>query len=103
MFTERASLAERTFLYRVIDFRSPQEFQLRYSGWWFRQTVQVSGITVWSKISWLDIDRTVRFSLPESIDPHGRDGRIEIDFSRGLQIRRFRVWIDDQLIYDEVT
>ncbi|MCC9601389.1 hypothetical protein LOC67_12610 [Stieleria sp. JC731] len=76
--------------------------QLRYSGWWFRQTIAISGFVVWSKISWLDIDRQVEFQLPAEVDPQRRPGRIEIDFSRGLRIRRFRVWIDEHLVYDEV-
>ncbi|WP_233148500.1 hypothetical protein [Rhodopirellula sp. MGV] len=103
IFTERASLIDRTFLYRVIEIRSPLEFELCYSGWWFRQSIQIAGVTAWSKISWLDIDRNVEFRLPESIDPEQRRGQIEIDFARGLRIRRFRVWVADQLVYDEVV
>ncbi len=102
-FGQHATRREAAFLYRVIEIRHPIEAELVYSGWWFRQTVDFAGHRVWGKISWLKIWPKVEFSLPEAVDPAGRDGRIEIDFTRGLRIRRFRVWIDEQLVYDEVV
>ncbi len=102
-FGQHATRREAAFLYRVIEIRHPIEAELVYSGWWFRQTVDLAGLRVWSKISWLSISPKVEFRLPEAVDSAGRSGRIEIDFTRGLRIRRFRVWIDEQLVYDEVV
>ena len=42
-----------------------------------------------------------RHGLPESVDPQRRPCRIDIVFSRGMAIRRFQVWIGDELAYDE--
>jgi len=102
-FGQHATRRDAAFLYRVIEIRHPVEAELVYSGWWFRQTIDIAGERVWSQISWLSIAPKVEFRLPESIAPSGLLGRIEIDFARGLRIRRFRVWIDDQLVYDEVV
>jgi hypothetical protein len=86
-----------------VDLLHPIEVEFVYSGWWFRQVIEIGGTRVWSQISWLSIERHVEFRLPDSIDPDRSPGRIEIDFSRGLRIRRFRIWIADQLVYDEVS
>ena len=102
-FGDYAVRREGTFLYRVIGIEHPVQTELAYSGWWFRQTIDLSGIRVWSRISWLSIHHQAEFELPASVDPQQRHGRIEIDFARGLRIRRFRVWIDEQLVYDEVV
>lgn len=91
------------FLYRVIDIDSPVQTQLVYSGWWFRQKLELDGLLVWFRISWLTITRQADFRLPASIDPDQSPGKLEIEFGRGLAIRRFRVWIQDQLIYDEIN
>ena len=102
-FGDHATRKEGTFLYRVIEIRQPLRAELVYSGWWFRQTIDIDGKRVWSRISWLSIYPKAEFELPDSVDPGRRTGRIEIDFSRGLRIRRFRVWIGEQLVYDEVV
>ncbi len=31
------------------------------------------------------------------------EGRIEIEFGRGLMIRRFRLWVANELVYDEIS
>ncbi|QEF99513.1 hypothetical protein Mal15_35780 [Stieleria maiorica] len=102
-FGEHSHRKEGAFLYRVVEIRHPIEAELVYSGWWFRQTIDIAGRRVWRRISWIGLKKLAEFKLPESIDPYRRPGRIEIDFSRGLRIRRFRIWIGDQLVYDEVT
>ena len=102
-FGEHSSLIEGAFLYRVVEIRHPIDAEFVYSGWWFLQRIRINGRKVWSKISWLTIKDRVEFQLPESIDPEKRSGRIEIDFGRGLRFRRFRIWIGDQLVYDEVV
>ena len=102
-FGDHSTRKEGTFLFRVVDVRHPIETEFTYSGWWFRQTIDIGGIRVWNEISWLSIKKNAEFQLPESIDPQRRFGRIEIDFSRGLRIRRFRIWIAEELVYDEVA
>jgi hypothetical protein len=102
-YSQNATRIESSFLYRVVEIYHPVAVKLVYSGWWFRQTVDVAGIRVWSQISWLTIRDKAEFDLPESVDPEGRGGRIEIDFSRSLRIRRFRIWIAEELVYDEVV
>ena len=42
-------------------------------------------------------------SFPASMDAGQPEARIEIEFSRGNMIRRFRFWIGDELVYDEVN
>jgi hypothetical protein len=101
-YAEHSTRIEAAFLFRVVEIRHPIALELVYSGWWFRQTIDIAGIRVWSQISWLRIQDRAEFRLPQSIDPEGREGRIEIDFSRSLRICRFRIWIADQLVYDEV-
>ncbi|MEC8306039.1 MAG: hypothetical protein VX034_15050, partial [Planctomycetota bacterium] len=56
---------------------------------------------LWFRVSWLRIHRKIAFELPESLDPQRRPCRIDIGFSRGMAIRRFQVWIGDELAYDE--
>lgn len=91
------------FLYRVIEFEAPFPLQLVYDGWWFRQTVDLNGIRAWSQISWLNIQREVEFAVPSSVSPACGSIRIEINFGRTLFIRRFRVWIDELMVYDEIS
>ena len=100
---QHSTRKEAAFLYRAVDIRHPLAVELVYSGWWFRQTVDLDGIRVWSQISWLRIRNKAEFRLPKSVDPEGREGKIEIDFSRALKIRRFRIWIAEELVYDEVV
>lgn len=91
------------FLYRVIDFESPLATRMVYSGWWFRQQIQFDGEVVWFRISWLTILRQAEFELPLHVGPNRLAGKVEIEFGRGLMIRRFRVWISGQLAYDELN
>ncbi|MEO1528956.1 MAG: hypothetical protein AAFX06_26340 [Planctomycetota bacterium] len=88
-------------MYRVIEVTEPVEFEFVYSAWWFRQTIDINALRVWHRISWLWIRDHATFSLPAEVDPHERSAEMKIDFSRGLRIRRFRIWIDGTLIYDE--
>ena len=103
VYADHASRKEGMFLYRVIDIQDPIAAEFVYSGWWFRQTIHIDGECVWRRISWLTIEREAQFVLPKSIDPLERSGAMEINFSPGLMMRRFRIWIEGQLIYDEVA
>ncbi|MEM6471628.1 MAG: hypothetical protein AAF802_18860 [Planctomycetota bacterium] len=99
-FGELASCLRATFLYREISIKHPSELELVYNGWWFRQRITLNGCEVWSKISWVTIEPSLEFPIAKEIMPGGGTGRIEIHFSRGLMIRSFRVWINEQLVYD---
>ena len=57
---------------------------------------------VWFRISWLRIHSHAEFRLPRSLDADQPAAGIEIDFTRNLRIRRFRFWIADETVYDEV-
>ena len=83
--------------------RSPVAARMGYSGWWFRQKIELQGEVVWFRISWLTILRRAEFRLPSSIDRNQSPVEIEITFGRMLQIRRFRLWISHELAYDEVN
>ncbi len=137
VFGDHATLRTRRFLYRVIEFRRPLLGTLVYSGWWFRQKIEINGKQVWWKVSWLNLSRDVSFSIPASAyaqeataragdsvpalnasqapplqSPPSQDhgtatngpiqARIEIQFTRGLRIRRFRIWFDGTIAYDEI-
>lgn len=91
------------FLYRLIEIQTPVPLRLRYSGWWFIQRIFINGKRVWSKVSWLRLERHIQFELPVEIDPERRGGEIEISFGPSLFIGRFRVWIAGTLAYDEMT
>jgi hypothetical protein len=91
------------FLYRVIQIDAPVACRLRYDGWWFRQKIEIDGRLVWFRISWLTIHRRAEFLLPASVDPAQTPASIEIEFGRGLSIRRFRVWIGGQIAFDEIN
>ncbi|TWT65239.1 hypothetical protein [Allorhodopirellula solitaria] len=110
LFSEHATLLRRGFLFRVIDIHEPFVGQLTYSGWWFRQTVEIDGQSHWFEISWLKIHSQLEFTLPAwiSVDPawgdlENRQVSIEISFSRGLTIRRFRIWMAGRILYDEIN
>lgn len=92
-----------SFLYRVIEVGDPPRHRIVYDGWWFRQKIEIDGRLAWWRVSWLTIQRNVEFRLPPEVDPDQPEGRIEIEFSRGLMIRRFRLWIGQSLIYDEIN
>ncbi|MEM6363601.1 MAG: hypothetical protein AAF745_04175 [Planctomycetota bacterium] len=102
-FGDKSSRRAGGFLYRVIEVVEPLRFEFLYSGWWFRQQIRIDDVPVWSQISWLWIKNKANFRLPSSCDPAESACRIEIDFSRGLRIRRFRLWVAEELVYDEVT
>jgi len=91
------------FLYRILEFESPLSTRMVYSGWWFRQKIEFDGQVVWWRISWLTILRRAEFEIPRRGVAGGVPGKVEIEFGRGLMIRRFRVWIDEQLAYDEIN
>ncbi len=91
------------FLFRVIQIDAPVICRIVYDGWWFRQKIEVDGELVWRQISWLTIRRHVKFKLPAKLDQSQPEAAIEIDFGRSLTIRRFRVWIGGQIVYDEIN
>jgi hypothetical protein len=106
--TGDARLVRSSFLFRIIELDSPFPksqipIRLRYSGWWFVQRVDVNGIRAWTKISWLDLSRQIQFDLPAEVDSQCRPVNIEINFRPGLMIRRFRIWVDGQLQFDQVA
>ncbi len=145
VFGDASRRRRSALLYREIEFRSPFTGRFVYSGWWFRQKIEINGETVWFRISWMQIFRHATFTIPLAIaSPHAEDappsdaaplggttpslalgtdadqlatdppaasrgtgseipGRVEIDFTRGLMIRRFRLWIADELVYDEIN
>ncbi len=102
VFADFAVRRRASFLYRVIDLERPLATQLLYTGWWFRQAVYFDGHPAWFRISWTRIYTSISFRVPEPVDAQQRLGQIEINFNRGLMIRRFRVWLDAQIVYDEI-
>ncbi|MBB3206966.1 hypothetical protein FHS27_002780 [Rhodopirellula rubra] len=109
IFADHAVLKRHGFLFRVVEFDHPLDGTLTYSGWWFRQTVEINGQSCWFQISWLKIHSRFEFVLPDTIeidpgwgDSSDRSMAVEIDFSRGLLIRRFRIWLAGQILYDEI-
>lgn len=103
VFADHARLRRGGFLYREIEFDQPFQGRFVYDGWWFRQRITINGARTWFRISWLTIFREAEFHLPVEVDRAERRCRIEIGFTRGLTIQRFRVWLDEQLIYDEIN
>lgn len=103
VFGDHAKRTRGGFLYRKILVSHPVDAEILYSGWWFRQKIQFNGHVVWWQVSWLWIKKSAVFRLPAEVDPEQRMGRLEIDFGRGLRIRRFRLWIGEELIYDEIV
>ncbi|MFG0254014.1 MAG: hypothetical protein ACF787_02780 [Rhodopirellula sp. JB053] len=109
VFAEHARLRRRNFLYRVIEINHPLAGTLTYSGWWFRQTIEINGNSCWFRISWLRIQPHFEFEVPESVaiqpgwgDANDRRMKVEIHFSRTLMIRRFRIWLAGRILYDEI-
>ncbi len=92
--------AEKGFLYRVIDLNEPVCGRFVYNGWWFTQTISFAGQLSWRKISWLRIHKVADFFLSDG--GQERKCRLEIVFSRMLRIKRFSIWVDEMLVYDEV-
>ena len=103
VFGDHARRVRSGFLYRVIEFDRPYPCQLVYNGRWFLQRITINGSLVWWQISWLTIRPRAEFRVPARIDPATPAGSIEIGFARGLLMRRFRVWIGGQIVYDEVN
>ncbi len=97
-----ARLIKKGFLYRVIEIEKPTFLRFIYDGWWFRQTVKISDHMAWSQISWLPIERNAEFRIPQEVSTTRLPCKFEIDFAKALLIKRFRIWIDDQLVYDEI-
>lgn len=111
VFSECATLHRRSFLYREIQFEKPFQGTFVYNGWWFRQVITLNAVPCWFRISWLRIHSRFEFELPEELTPAGdlysaaessQTVHGEIEFSRTLAIRRFRVWLGEQVIYDEI-
>ncbi|KAA1259322.1 hypothetical protein LF1_18520 [Rubripirellula obstinata] len=117
-----AVLLKKTFLYRVIRFGehrglTPQKpdssMDLTYSGWWFVQRVHVNDLLVWWTISWRSIWPLIEIDLTKKLAQRDETGKrqtglpkeikIELDFTPGLRIRRFRVWLDQEIRYDEIS
>ncbi|MFG0262585.1 MAG: hypothetical protein ACF788_09370 [Novipirellula sp. JB048] len=138
VFGDHATLITRRFLYRKIRHDRPFPATLVYSGWWFRQKVEINDSVMWWKVSWIHLSSDIAFTVPREILAHRVQGdadqrveervpreqetadvgaadenaispsqpirgRINIQFTRGLRIRRFRVWFDRQLVYDEIN
>ncbi|MEM9367451.1 MAG: hypothetical protein AAGD07_15780 [Planctomycetota bacterium] len=129
--SRHAELRRKGFLFREWDVANPFQGRLIYSGWWFRQQVTLDGEPLYFAISWLTIRPRLVFELPPSIqlDPQWRSNNaesqadtldpsigsesrddkasnprrleFEIDFTRGLRIRRFRIWLAGRLLFDE--
>jgi len=98
-----ARLLQSGFLYRVIEFEQPLGFRLEYSGWWFWQRVRINGNRVWFRISWLRIWSQLEFDLPAEVDSSQPEVKIEISFRPGLIIQRFRIWVAQQIVFDQVS
>jgi len=98
-----ARLIKKGFLYRVIEIEKPTAMRFVYNGWWFRQTIKISDYMAWSQISWLTIERNAEFALPQELFAHRLPCKIEINFANALLIKRFRIWIDEELVYDEIS
>ena len=97
-----ARLIKKGFLYRVIELEKPFAMRFVYDGWWFRQTVKLNDHMAWSQISWLTIERNAEFKLPQEVSADRSPCKIEINFSKALLIQRFRIWINTELVYDEI-
>lgn len=90
------------FLFRQIELTGPVPVTLTYNGWWFRQRILVDQQVVFQCISWMKIRNRLEFEFTAA-DGQIHPGQIEIDFSKGLLIQRFRIWIDGFIVYDEVV
>jgi hypothetical protein len=103
VYADHARLVRGGFLYRVIELEAPFVGTLVYDGWWFRQRITINGIRAWFRISWLTIFRNAEFQVPAVVDGTEPTAHVEIMFTRGLSIRRFRIWVADELVYDEIN
>ena len=101
-FGDFARLVQSSFLFRVIEFEQPFQGVLTYSCWWWRQKIDINGYNVWFRISWIRIHSLAEFEFADVLGTGGRiKGKILIDFSRSLRIRRFRLFLAGELVYDE--
>jgi hypothetical protein len=91
-------------LHRRVRLVGPLPSELDYDGKWFRQRVLIDGVSCWYVISWARIHREIRFRLPSQLDPDRRRIRIEMRFHplSVLTITRFSVWLENELVYDEI-
>lgn len=103
IYLNSAALCGSSFLFRSIQIERPFRHRLVYSGWWFLQKITINGQCVWSAISWLALKRTIAFPVPGQGSHDNAEGFIEIDFAPGLRIQRFRVWVDGEVVFDEVN
>ncbi|TWU04855.1 hypothetical protein [Stieleria varia] len=103
VFADHAERLHGGLLHREIQFTKPFAGNLVYDGKWFTQTIRIDGRLLWWRVSWKSIHPIAEFQIPPPIIAGGAQGRIEIDFSRALLIMRFRIWINDQLVYDELN
>lgn len=103
IFGDHVRRLRSAFLFRVIEFQRPFSGVFVYSGWWFRQKIEINGEVVWFRISWLTIFRRAEFTIPEATLPGQSEGQVEIEFTRALQIRRFRIWVGGEIVYDEIN
>jgi hypothetical protein len=60
-------------------------------------------VTAWRRISWRTIFSELEFAMPLQLDADRSPVRVEIGFTRALTIRRFRIWVEDTLVYDEIN
>ena len=116
IFTDSAQLVRSAFLYRMIRLDDLPIHAVNhvagnhaagcliiYSGWWFWQRVKVDSRIVWSQVSWISLSRTIQFTIPPTREGDSpRQGGIEIDFAPGLRIKRFRLSVDGQVVFDEI-
>ncbi len=102
VFADHAQRLDHGFLYRVIDLRSPLTLHFVYDAWWFWQRVYVNEVRIWSRISWLRIERSVDVVLPAEIDPEQRRFQVDVQFGPGLRFRRFQIVIGGIVEYDEI-
>ncbi len=103
IFADQARLLRGSFLYRVIEFDGALKGTFVYDGWWFRQQITINGVRAWFRISWLTIFRNAEFKVPAEVHSAQPHVRVEIGFTRGLSIRRFQVWVDEAIVYDEIN
>ena len=103
LFAPHAQLVRRFFLYREIQFKRPEPYLFTYTGWWFRQKITIADQNVWFRVSWLSLLKRAEFRIPASVDPREPHGVMEINFGRTLSILRFRLWFDDELVFDEIN
>ncbi|MEZ6089488.1 MAG: hypothetical protein R3C05_15960 [Pirellulaceae bacterium] len=91
----------RGLLHRTIAFTEPFQTVLDYDGKHFRQRVLIGGHRVWHCISWVRIHPKIEFVWPAEIAGSDAPGRIEMRFNRLLWIKRFVIYLNDRVIYDE--